>query len=268
MPNHITNIVTIKGEEKAIAKVMKLIKGDDEAQFIDFNRIAPIPKELQGTRSPMKTISKEEYIEQERKIKAGETDEYFGISRCLTAEQRKEYMETFGADNWYDWQIANWGTKWNAYSQSLVNDNTIQFDTAWGTPLAIMENMSKKFPDVTIEVRYADEDFGYNVGKYTLSKGIMTESEQPEGGSMEAMKMAMEITGESDYHTHDIFEDYDDDEFDGWLRKHADLNHAISGKVSNIMSKEVLQYLLDLAVEAEQFERAKEIQDIMTPKLA
>lgn len=42
------------------------------------------------------------------------------------------------ADNWYDWNCNNWGTKWEAsiYSWEKVNDNCIKlnFDTAWAPP--------------------------------------------------------------------------------------------------------------------------------------
>jgi len=41
-------------------------------------------------------------------------------------------------ENWYDWNISNWGTKWEAsiYSWEKVNDNciTLNFDTAWAPP--------------------------------------------------------------------------------------------------------------------------------------
>jgi len=46
-------------------------------------------------------------------------------------------------DNWYDWNVSNWGTKWEAsiYSWTKVNDNsiTINFDTAWSPPTTLYE---------------------------------------------------------------------------------------------------------------------------------
>ena len=46
-------------------------------------------------------------------------------------------------DNWYDWNVSNWGTKWEAsiYSWTKENDNsiTINFDTAWSPPTALYE---------------------------------------------------------------------------------------------------------------------------------
>ncbi len=46
MPNHITNRLTIIGTEEQVKQVREAIKGEHEDQFIDFNKIAPIPKEL------------------------------------------------------------------------------------------------------------------------------------------------------------------------------------------------------------------------------
>lgn len=49
-------------------------------------------------------------------------------------------------DNWYDWSITHWGTKWEAslYGYERVNDNTIKvsFDTAWSPPIAFYEWMA------------------------------------------------------------------------------------------------------------------------------
>ena len=46
-------------------------------------------------------------------------------------------------DSWYEWNVSNWGTKWEAsiYSWTKENDNsiTINFDTAWSPPTALYE---------------------------------------------------------------------------------------------------------------------------------
>ena len=43
-------------------------------------------------------------------------------------------------NNWYDWRLANWGTKWDAmaaWDLERENDNTfsVSFHTAWAPPL-------------------------------------------------------------------------------------------------------------------------------------
>ena len=196
MPNHIINRLTIIGTEEQVAQVREAIKGETHDQYIDFNKIAPIPKELEGTQSPTRIISQEEYDKQEERIAKGflsDDEKRWGISRGLTQELVEEYKTRFGATDWYDWQISNWGTKWNAYEQCNIDENCIEFQTAWSTPFALLVNLSRLFPEVTFEVRFADEDFGYNVGEYTLLNGVEIEENIPNGGSYEAYLMAMDI---------------------------------------------------------------------------
>lgn len=66
-----------------------------------------------------------------------------------------------------------WGTKWNACEpQHDVEAGTAEFETAWSCPMGLLEMLSKRFPDDEIEVQYADEDIGSNVGELTLKAGI------------------------------------------------------------------------------------------------
>jgi hypothetical protein len=218
MPNWIRNNVTFSGN--GVAKMREEIKGEGEDQFIDFNKIAPIPTELEGTRSPLLIITQEEYDEQERRIATDDLtkqEREWGVSRGLTRELADEYQQKFGATDWYNWQIENWGTKWNA-SESINFGDGIEFNTAWSTPFNLIIALSKKYPEVSINVRYADEDFGYNVGEYTLLNGEEIECNIPEGGSYDAYIMAMDIQygGVDEYFdcNEEIFieEDYFDEE--------------------------------------------------------
>lgn len=76
-----------------------------------------------------------------------------------------EEMKKFGENNWYDWSVANWGTKWNAYEQSLwltADVCTATFCTAWCYPYKWIETLAK-YGDFTL--LYADEDMcGSNCG--------------------------------------------------------------------------------------------------------
>lgn len=65
-----------------------------------------------------------------------------------------------------------WGTKWNACDSVVhLDEGTASFDTAWSCPEPIFETLSKKFPDETIEVQFADEDIGCNCGSFVLKGG-------------------------------------------------------------------------------------------------
>ena len=58
-------------------------------------------------------------------------------------------------DNWYNWRVANWGTKWNADIQYETLDQWengeifIEFNTAWDTPMPIIKKLSEQNPKLT-----------------------------------------------------------------------------------------------------------------------
>jgi len=267
MPNHITNRLTIIGTEEQVAQVRAEIKGEREDQYIDFNKIAPIPKELEGTVSPMRIISQEEYDEQERKIAEDdftENERNWGLSRGLTQALANEYKKKFGHCDWYGWQTTNWGTKWNAYEQVEHDANVIEFDTAWSTPYSLLVNLSKKYPQVTFEVEYADEDLGHNVGKYVLLNGETIEENIPDGGTVEAMEMAMDIKGDEDYYLEQyLCEDVEN--LGSYEENLCQIAHN-KGKLFEDYPVVILNYLKELALADEQFERVVAIDKLLATK--
>lgn len=270
MPNHITNRLTIIGTEEQVAQVRAEIKGEREDQYIDFHKIAPIPKELEGTISPMRIISQEEYDIQEKKIATDdltENERNWGFSRSLTQALADEYKKKFGHCDWYGWQTANWGTKWNGYDQYSDDTNVIEFNTAWSTPYNLLVNLSKKYPQVTFEVEYADEDFGYNVGKYVLLDGETIDQNIPDGGSQEAIEMAMDIKGDEEYYLEGYLTDEADE--DGELSDFAETLIQIAherGKLFDDYPTIILDKLKELALADEQFERVVAIDKLLATK--
>jgi hypothetical protein len=267
MPNHITNRLTIIGTEEQVKQVREAIKGEREDQFIDFNKIAPIPKELENTQSPLTIISQKEYDEQEKRIADGnisDDEKNWGLSRGLTQKLADEYKKKFGYAEWYGWQNANWGTKWNAYSQTDIDENVIEFQTAWSTPYSLLVNLSELFPEITFEVRYADEDFGHNVGEFTLLGDDEILTNIPDGGSDEAYELAMDIQygGADEYFdcNQEIFtDDYineDEEELSSYVSQMINLAYKHKHYPSEDCNfhKLVLQRFKELALANENFE--------------
>jgi len=64
--------------------------------------------------------------------------------RALELKQL-ENIRLYGAKDWYDWNIANWGTKWdvNLDSVNRVDANTLQasFESAWAPPTGAYEKL-------------------------------------------------------------------------------------------------------------------------------
>lgn len=88
-------------------------------------------------------------------------------------EESNEFKEKYGFDNWYDWRIHNWGTKWDAID-SVVNqdENNIRifFDTAWCPPMNWIFYINKKYPNLNLSIKFIDE-MGGLIGLYQFENG-------------------------------------------------------------------------------------------------
>ena len=137
MPNHVCNKVEFHGEPNDVKAVLNLIAGDD-GRAIDFNKILPMP----------------DYI----------------FRGDLGIEEEKKY----GKNNWYDWSIENWGTKWNAYETERVDDNTIKFETAWSCPVGMYRKLTEICNSYNVYMTgcWCDEDYdGGNIGNFDSEDG-------------------------------------------------------------------------------------------------
>lgn len=69
-----------------------------------------------------------------------------------------------GHKSWYDWSIANWGTKWNSYSFRYVALNPLEFlfETAWGFPEPVFAALAREYPSLQFKCLTFDE--GWNFG--------------------------------------------------------------------------------------------------------
>lgn len=190
MPNHITNYVFVKynedldwdEREERFQKLADSLKGQEithngettQSEF-DFNKIVPMPEELQHTTSPSRIVPDDEYEQAVAKAKEdNEKNPNFGLYLPLTQKMADEYRDKFGATNWYDWSVQNWGTKWNAYSIEVLEGGW-KFDTAWSSPGSVIEALSKQHPEVVFQVAWADE--GGGGGYYEYQNGeVLTES--------------------------------------------------------------------------------------------
>lgn len=265
MPNHVTNILTFTGSVEAIKELRQKCKG--ETSPFSFQAFYPMPQELLGTTCPAKIVSEAELQEWIKKKEAGELSEWERDYRPITEKEQKELRAKYGYDNWYDWHLANWGTKWDCYS-FIDNEDSIQFETAWSTPMLALMELSVQCPDVVIHVKYADEDFGNNVGTYTLEGGHLQDIFQPDY-SKESIQLAMDIQGDKDYWLYDrLTFDFDLDmteldDFHTWL---VEIAHE-EGNLSEDYPPIVLDKLLELAVRDEQYERAGTIKQWLKMKL-
>ena len=114
-------------------------------------------------------------------------------------------------DNWYDWNINNWGTKWDI---SLIDwnredDDTIwiSFDTAWGPPIALYEYLFEN--DWYVDALYHEGGMAF-CGQW--------------------------IDGEDDYHNYDISDKQSIENLPSDVVEFAGLDSAYEDYMENIQT--------------------------------
>lgn len=183
MPNHIANVIKMKG----IKNLPLFSKAEKGTEYFDFNKLIPMPESLNiasgsledvAIEAVMRKLSHELYSFLKKDYRKM-TDEEFswrshGKSEDELAKIGLQYISNkvlYGATTWYDWCIANWGTKWNAYGFEFRDDDTIKFETAWSCPEPVLQKLAEMYPNIIIEHWWADEDCGSNSGYKTYGNG-------------------------------------------------------------------------------------------------
>lgn len=167
MPNWVKNRVYF--DDELVLKDM-LVETEDGSMTFDFNKVLPMPKELEDRDKVYPINDKEE-------------------------KKDKELIDKYGADNWYDWRVKNWGTKWNASGTFVIDKNTVEFDTAWCSPEPLIAMITHCY-DCEAHVKYADEDLGNNCGEYIYKDGeLLDEGDWFGEGDKESYKFACELWG-------------------------------------------------------------------------
>ena len=100
------------------------------------------------------------------------------LFRGNLGKDEEEYCRANNIPDWYSWNTANWGTKWNACSGSVNKTEdglVLLFETAWALPIPIIEAIemmiADDFPDLKIYGEFLEE--GYAVaGFFHITKDI------------------------------------------------------------------------------------------------
>lgn len=115
MPNWCSNVLMLN--EDSNDSILKVLKDYiDENGNLVFDRIMPMPEELRETTSP--------------------------TPDDVSEDTKKKLILKYGADNWWDWCVQNWGTKWEPDTIS-ADDGHVSFSTAWSPPIGIVKQLSK-----------------------------------------------------------------------------------------------------------------------------
>jgi hypothetical protein len=82
--------------------------------------------------------------------------EYFGEEPTLPFEEAIQHK----TNHWYDWNIRNWGCKWEPQVTSDRGDDTgvvYYMDTPWSPPIVFFEKLVAMYPTLDFELYYNEE---------------------------------------------------------------------------------------------------------------
>ena len=175
---------------------------DGTDKYIDFNKIVPMPDGLHfephsgitGAAEQIMSVplhsnpliaglEKSNRLRDVDRVREFDDKEWAMFIQCLNN------IRDYGHSSWYTWAVEHWGTKWNAYSQSMKGQKII-FQTAWNGVLNLIKEISQKYPDCVFDYRYADEDTGSNCASYRVCNGDVIEEFKPKSQSNEAYELA------------------------------------------------------------------------------
>lgn len=166
MPNWCNNNLSVTGPKAGISAFRKWLGKDG----FKLNKIAPLPKELDGSYSPHPNPE---------------------------SKEAKALVKKYGANNWYDWQVANWGTKWDVDAEVNEENDTgvyISFDSAWSPPCAAIAALSEKFPKLSFNLKYIEMGMSF-AGEFIAKNGEINDDSYDEKSSPEKYKKMMEFFG-------------------------------------------------------------------------
>lgn len=126
---------------------------------------------------------------------------YFGASdykpegyNDWTMEEKMAYSMKFSSNGWYDWNVREWGTKWDAGSVDL-NDSTedkapylhYSFETAWSIPEPVFHAIVRQHPELSFDFS-SEEEQGWGA-EFTSSDG---DDEDEDGKVVKSLIMTRE----------------------------------------------------------------------------
>lgn len=228
MPNHVKCRLKMDG----LSSVQLFGKDERNEMYFDFNKIIPMPEELDMISGSVEDNAIKAYMKyhgnpalqkmmdakSKWNILAGNYEiSEEEISRCaesnnMTVDELIKAGERYclnvfyhGFTTWYDWCCEYWGTKWNAYETNIVDEDTVEFCTAWSAPLPVVQQLSRMYPDKVVSIMWADEDRGCNTGEIAYQNGLVALDEcgnvimhnTPDNLSNEAYEIYVKLWGES-----------------------------------------------------------------------
>lgn len=141
----------------------------------------------------------------------------------IGTKERQECAEQ-GIPNWYDWNVENWGTKWDVSTEGLeFTDNgdgtaTIEgwFESAWAPPIEAYNRFLDDMDNCSLEASYHEPgmDFGgfYTNGEDEYIENLYEEFKLPVDEQSDLFKRLDEEYNISE--NYDMWDEVDEDLID------------------------------------------------------
>ena len=126
---------------------------------------------------------------------------------------------SFAGNNWYDFNVRNWGTKWDVavedndkYPETTMERHEkisaviYNFNTAWSPPTPAILSLSSQYPELVFHLYYQEET-GWG-GDIKIMKGVVLSEQSydnqcPECGEINCLTYdddkGVEVCSECDY---------------------------------------------------------------------
>ncbi len=199
MPNHTSNRLLVTADAETLESIFTA--HFDATGTLDLNTIVPMPDAVRnstsgsGSHQAQKLLS--EGVPVESLLESPETDEPVKAALRL--------YQDFGYVSWYEWALANWGTKWNCYEGSVdVVAGSLEalFQSAWCPPLPAIAALSGRYPDAVFCLDALDEGGGFAVTD-TFRGGRRVLCRSWDWAEMASEVFCMDVSDEEDGETDD-----------------------------------------------------------------
>lgn len=146
MPNWCYNTLLIEAEPQVISKIKAQLSAPYESKHQDLHSNEWITETVQKDLSFWNII----------RPPADKMGEYYGTHGYANGEKQGDTES-----NWYNWNISNWGVKWDACESELVDEDetslNYRFDTPWGVAEGALIALSEQYPDVSFNLEFEEE---------------------------------------------------------------------------------------------------------------
>ena len=189
MPNWCYNTLLIEAEPQVIAKIKAQLSAPYEDKYQD------LKSDTWTTQTVQKDLSFWNIIRPDN------MDEYHTAKGW---SEGKAYGDT--PLNWYNWNIANWGVKWDASDPELVEEDETslqyRFNTPWGVAEQALSTLSTQYPDVGFNLEF-EEETGWG-GELEFTNGVCQ--------TINEFAQKCYACGKQWQHGEEYWDEYDDDE--------------------------------------------------------